>query len=235
MERFRNRRDAGVRLGRSLSAYEHREDVIVLALPRGGVPVGYEVSVALDAPLDVLVVRKVGLPGCEEVAMGAIASGGIQVIDRHVTKQLGLSAAQLRIAVDHETAELERREWMFRGDRPPIAVEGMTAILVDDGLATGSTMLAAITSLRVRSPSQIIVAVPVGVPAVVMAMRTYVDELVCLLVPDPMEAVGAWYDDFSQTTDEEVRALLRARTEVRHGIHPPSDHQYGYASARRAR
>ena len=233
MARFRNRRDAGARLGRTLSAYAGRDDVVVLGLPRGGVPVAYEIAVALDAPLDVLVVRKLGIPGYEEVAMGAIASGGIQVVDRHITKQLGVDASQLRGVVERESHELERREQLFRGDRAPLDVAGLTAIVVDDGLATGSTMLAAITALRVRRPAQIVGAVPVGAPAVVGAMRTHVDDLACLVTPPDMEAIGDWYDDFTQTSDDEVRALIRARSEVTHGVSSPGHHQHGNASARR--
>ena len=234
MERFRNRRDAGARLGRALSAYARHDHTIVLGLPRGGVPVAYEVATALDAALDILVVRKLGIPGYEEIGMGAIASGGIQVVDQHVMRQLGISPAQLRTVVEREACELARREEAFRGSRPPLDVEGRAAIVVDDGLATGSTMVAAITALRLRAPASIAVAVPVGAPAVVMAMRTHVDELVCLVMPDHLEAVGDWYDDFTQTTDDEVRALMRARTEVQHGIHPSSDHPYRHPLARRS-
>lgn len=206
----------------------------MLGLPRGGVPVAYEIALALEAPLDVLVVRKLGIPGYEEVGMGAIATGGIHVVDRQLARQLGVTASQLRGVIERESTELARREQLYRGDRPPLDVAGKTVVVVDDGLATGSTMLAAITALRVRTPASIVVAVPVGAPAVVRSMRTHVDDLHCLLAPDAMEAVGEWYEDFTQTSDEEVRTLLRPFTEVRHGIPSPGHHQHRVAPARRA-
>lgn len=230
MDRFRDRRDAGVRLGRLLSGYAGRGDVVVLGLSRGGVAVAAEVARALDAPLDVLVVRVVGVPGCEEVAMGAIASGGIQVLDRYVTRQLGLTPAQLRQVVDRETRELERLERALRGDRAPLDVAGQTVIVVDDGLATGSTMLAAITALRVRGAARIAIAVPVGAREIARALATHADAMHCLVEPVDLEAVADWYDDFAPLSDEEIRALLRPRTEVPHGVHPPGHHQHGDAA-----
>ena len=237
MEQFRDRRDAGARLGRALSAYAGRRDVIVLGLPRGGVEVAYEIAVSLDLPLDVLVVRKLGIPGYEEIAMGAIASGGIQVVDRHIMKQLGISSAELRVVCDREGRELERREHLLRGDLPPLDVAGQTVIVVDDGLATGSTMLAAITALRIRGPAKIVIAVPVGSRDVVSSLRTHVDDIHCLLAPEDFEAVSHHYDDFTQLTDDGVRGLLdRARPKYRgaHGVHPPSDHRYRDPAPRRS-
>lgn len=208
MDRFRDRRQAGSLLGRTLSSYAGRDDVIVLGLPRGGIPVAYEVALQLDVPLDVLVVRKVGVPGYEELAMGAIASGGIEVIDRHITEQLGISEDLLRAAIARERAELARRERVFRGDRDQLDLAGKTVILIDDGLATGSTMLAAIKAVRTRSPARVVVAVPVASPDTCLALRTHADEVSCLMTPARMRAIGLWYDDFSQTSDAEVRSLL---------------------------
>jgi putative phosphoribosyl transferase len=208
MERFRDRHQAGELLGRVLMPYAGRDDVVVLGLPRGGIPVAYEVARQLDAPLDVLVVRKLGVPGQEELAMGAIASGGIQVLDRYILEQLGISTDAVRSAIARATAELARRERMFRGDREPVDVRGRTVILVDDGLATGSTMAAAIEALRTRDPARSVVAVPVGSPEVCEGFRARVDEVVCLMTPRWMRAVGLWYEDFEQTSDAEVRELL---------------------------
>jgi predicted phosphoribosyltransferase len=218
MERFHDRREAGILLARALSRYAGRGDVTVLGLPRGGVPVAYEVATALDAPLDVLVVRKIGVPGHEELAMGAIASGGIQVMDPRMAEQLGSSPRQVRERVDAERAELERRERAFRGDRERhdlASLAGRTVILVDDGLATGSSMYAAVAAVGTRKPAYIVVAVPVGSPEVCQAFRTHVDDVICLRMPDPMYAVGLWYEDFSQTSDAEVRALLDRAEERR--------------------
>ena len=206
--------------------------MVVLGLPRGGVAVAYEIAVALSAPLDVLVVRKLGIPGYEEVAMGAIASGGIQVVDRHIMKQLGITSAELRGVVERESRELARREEVFRGDKPPLDVTGKTVIVVDDGLATGSTMLAAITALRIRGPEKIVVAVPIGAPAVCNSLRTHVDDMHCLVTPDNLEAVGHWFEDFTQLSDDDVRGLLTYRGT--HGVHPPSDQRHGNPTARRS-
>jgi putative phosphoribosyl transferase len=213
MEKFHDRREAGLLLARALSHYAGRGDVTVLGLPRGGVPVAYEVATALDAPLDVLVVRKIGVPGHEELAMGALASGGIQVMDPRMAEQLGASSRDLRDRIAAERVELERRERAFRGDRAFPELAGRTVILVDDGLATGSSMYAAVAAVGTRKPAQIVVAVPVGSPDVARAFRTHVDEVVCLRMPEPMYAVGLWYEDFSQTPDGEVRALLERRAQ----------------------
>ncbi|MDB4959035.1 MAG: phosphoribosyltransferase [Myxococcales bacterium] len=208
MSLFLDRRDAGERLAEALQPLAGRSDVLVLALPRGGVPVGYEIATRLGLPLDVLVVRKLGVPGHEELAMGAIASGGALVINRDVVGPLGISEAMLQRVIARERAELERRERAFRDDRPPIDVTGKTVLLVDDGLATGSTMLAAVRALRARPIAGIMVAVPVAAPDVCEQFRREVDQIVCLATPEPFYGVGLWYDDFSQTTDEEVRELL---------------------------
>jgi putative phosphoribosyl transferase len=180
----------------------------VLALPRGGVPVAYEVALALDAPLDVLVVRKIGAPGHPELAIGAIASGGARVVNESVVDELGLNDESIARAADAEKEELARRERTYRGDRPPVDVEGRTVILVDDGLATGATMRAAALALRAQNPARVVVAVPVAAEQTCAELRDDVDEVVCALTPEPFLAVGAWYEDFSQTTDEEVRELL---------------------------
>ena len=210
--RFRNRADAGRLLAERLREYAGRGDVIVLALPRGGVPVGFEVARALGAPLDVFLVRKLGVPGHEELALGAIASGGTRVLNRQLIDSLGLPAESIEAIDAKERRELERRERIYREGRPPPDVAGRTVILVDDGLATGSTMLAAVEAIRQDDPAKVVVAVPIADPDVCEALRTVADEVVCLGTPRPLQAVGVWYDDFSQTTDEEVRELLeRAR------------------------
>jgi predicted phosphoribosyltransferase len=205
---FRDRSDAGQQLAQKLTAYAHRPDVLVLALPRGGVPIGFEIAQALEAPLDVFVVRKLGVPGHEELAMGAIASGGIRVINDGVVRSLRIPNAKIDEAAAREQRELERRERAYRGDRPPPTVRGRTVILVDDGLATGSTMRAAVQALRQQAPRRIVVAVPVAAPDTCEEFRAKVDEVVCAATPEPFLAVGAWYDDFSQTSDEEVHELL---------------------------
>ena len=210
--RFRDRRDAGRRLAASLTKYANRPDVVVLALPRGGVPVGYEVATALGAPLEVFVVRKLGLPGHDEFAMGAIASGGVTVLDQDLLRIARVREADLRRVIAAEEKELARRERQYRGDRPFPDLRGKTVILVDDGLATGSTMRAAVEALRQEGPARIVVAVPVSSPEICEAFRDLADEVVCAETPEPFRAVGLWYGDFSQTTDEEVHELLdRAR------------------------
>jgi predicted phosphoribosyltransferase len=206
--RFKDRFDAGRRLAAELQRYAGRPDVIVLALPRGGVPVGYEVARALGAPLDLFLVRKLGVPGHEELAMGAIASGGVRVFNPDVLSVLDVPPDLMDEAVRRETAELGRRERAYRDDQPPPDVRGKTVILVDDGLATGSTMLAAARALRRLGPARIVVAVPTASPETCEQFRSVVDEVVCAVTPDPFHAVGLWYEDFSQTTDEEVRELL---------------------------
>ena len=205
---FRNRREAGIALAGLLQGYARRNDVVVLALPRGGVPVAYEVATALQIPLDVFSVRKLGVPGHPELAMGAIASGGVQVLNEEVLVWYQPSADTVDAVARVEMRELERRERLYREGRPLVLVEGRTAILVDDGLATGSTMRAAVQAVRQLRAGQVVVAAPVGAPDTCEAMRRIADEVVCVLMPHSFSAVGAWYVDFSETTDEEVRRLL---------------------------
>ena len=213
---FRDRHDAGRRLATELRAYGNRRDVLVLALPRGGVPVGFEVAMALKVPLDVFVVRKLGMPWREELAIGAIASGGVRVLDRDLIESAGVSEADVERVTAAEQLELTRRERHYRGDRPFPDLHEKTVILVDDGLATGSTMRAGVQALRQEGPARIVVAVPDSSPDVCTAFRSIADDIICAETPDPFQAVGMWYDDFSQTTDEEVHALLdRARAATR--------------------
>ncbi len=214
---FRDRRHAGRVLAQVLAGYANRSDVFVLALPRGGVPVAYEVADVLHAPLDVLVVRKLGVPGHEEYAMGALASGGMRVLNDEVVQRLGISDAAVDAVTRHEQRELERRERLYRGGRPLPDMRGRTVILVDDGLATGSTMLAAVRALRAQQPARIVVAVPTAAAETCVQLRSEADEVVCATTPEPFGAVGMWYDDFSQTSDEEVRELLaRAEKDATH-------------------
>lgn len=209
---FHDRRDAGRRLARDLAAYAGRHDVLVLALPRGGVPVAFEVAEALQAPLDVFIVRKLGVPGQEEYAMGAIASGGVRVLNGDVVGMLDIDAATLEAVTRQEQAELERRERLYRAAAAPPEVAGRTLIVVDDGLATGSTMRAAVRALRALQPARIVVAVPTAAAETCAQLRGEADAVVCSRTPEPFRAVGRWYEDFSQTDDEEVRELLaRAR------------------------
>ena len=210
---FRDRRAAGRLLAAKLARYAERPDVVVLALPRGGVPVAYEVARALGAPLDVFVVRKLGLPGHEEVAMGAVATGGVRVLNEQITRALAIPEHVIDAITAREQEELARRERVYRGDRPPLDVRGRTVILVDDGLATGATMQAAVQALRQQQPARIVVAVPTAAPETCEALRAKVDDVVCAVTPDPFYAVGLWYDDFSQTTDDEVRELLARSAE----------------------
>ncbi len=206
--RFRDRHDAGRQLAAALGEYAGRDDVIVLALPRGGVPVGVEVARALGATLDVFLVRKLGVPGHEELAMGAVATGGVRVLNEDLVRRLGLSAEEMHEVVAREEEELARRETVYRGDRPRLDVRFKTVILVDDGLATGATMRAAVEALRRERPAKLVVAVPTAAAESCEDLRPEVDELVCLSTPQPFYAVGLWYDDFTPTTDEEVRASL---------------------------
>jgi predicted phosphoribosyltransferase len=206
--RFHNRSEAGRLLADRLAAFRGRSDVLVLALPRGGIPVAAEVAQALDAPLDIFLVRKLGLPGQEELAMGAIASGGIRVINDEVVQSLDVPDEVIDAAVADAQRELERRERLYRDCRPAADVRGRIVILVDDGLATGSTMRAAIAALRRRGPDMITVAVPVGAVSTCEELRALADGIVCLMAPDPLYAVGVWYEDFTQVTDEDVRRIL---------------------------
>jgi len=205
---FRDRPEAGQRLAAQLSAYAGQADVLVIGLPRGGVPVAYEVARALHAPLDVLVVRKLGLPGHEELAMGAIAAGGVQMLNEAVVDELGIPDHIIDAVAAREQPELARRERAYRADRPPIDVRGKTVILVDDGLATGMTMRAAIAAVRQQEPAQLVVAVPVMAWESCDTFRALADVLVWMIAPEPFVAVGLWYEDFAPTTDAEVCDLL---------------------------
>jgi erythromycin esterase-like protein/predicted phosphoribosyltransferase len=243
---FRDRREAGRKLAANLTAHGNKPDVLVLALPRGGVPVAYEVAHALNAPLDVFVVRKLGVPGHEEFAMGAVATGGIRVLNQQLVQRLGLPDYVIEDVTEREQEELTRRERAYRGGLPPPDVRDKTVILVDDGLATGATMQVAIEALRQQNPARIVVAVPVASREACEQMRKLANEVVCAVTPEPFHAVGLWYDDFSQTTDEEVRELLTRRRQpqeqkttpaatddeiieaVRHGMHVLSGAQQDY-------
>jgi predicted phosphoribosyltransferase len=205
---FMNRRDAGRKLAAKLTGYSGRPDVIVLALPRGGVPVAFEVARMLGAPLDIFLVRKLGVPGQEELAMGAIASGGVQVLNEEVTQGLGIPRRVIDKVAQREQQELKRREQVYRGGLPPPVLYGKTVILVDDGLATGSTMAAAVHGVRAQGAQQVIVAVPTAAPETCAAFEPFVNAVVCAETPQPFHGVGIWYADFSQTSDEEVRDLL---------------------------
>jgi putative phosphoribosyl transferase len=211
---FQDRRDAGRQLAVPLHDYAGRSDLIVLALPRGGVPVAYEVAKALGAPLDVFLVRKIGVPGHEELAMGAIASGGVRVVNEDVVRELGIPKSLFDAVAADELLELERRERAYRDDRPPPEVRGKSVILVDDGLATGSSMRAAVAALRRLGPAKIVVAVPVAAPEVCTEFQDVADDVVCAQTPPSFRAVGLWYDDFSQTSDEQVRELLAQQNET---------------------
>ena len=210
---FQDRVDAGQRLARRLMAdYGNRSDVVVLALPRGGVPVAFEVARQLHAPLDVFLVRKLGVPGHEELAMGAIATGDVRMINPGVVRTLGISEETLEAVAAQEQRELARRERTYRGDHPALDVRGRIAILIDDGLATGASMRAAVTAVHLQDPAKVVVAVPVAAPDTCKSLEPEVDEIICLETPTPFFGVGAWYRDFSQLTDDQVRALLeRAR------------------------
>jgi predicted phosphoribosyltransferase len=207
--RFENRADAGRQLASMLAGYAALPDAIVLALPRGGVPVGYEVAVGLGLPLDIFLVRKLGVPGHEELAMGAIASGGVRVLNDDVVGPLNISPSTIERVAASEQQELERREAAYRDGRPSPNLRGTTVILVDDGLATGSTMLVAIRSINLQQPARIVAAVPTAAPSVCAEIGREADEIVCAITPEPFYAVGLWYDDFSETTDEDVRHLLQ--------------------------
>jgi predicted phosphoribosyltransferase len=208
LQRFRNRTDAGRQLAEKLAAYANRPDVLVLALPRGGVPVAFESARAFGAPLDVFLVRKLGVPGYEELAMGAVATGGVRVLNDEIVRGLGISEHEIDAVVARELRELSRRDRLYRGDRPPSDVAGRTVILVDDGLATGATMRAAVQALRQQQPGRIVAAVPTASPDTCQVLKAEADDVICAMTPEPFFAVGHWYEDFTQTTDDEVRELL---------------------------
>jgi putative phosphoribosyl transferase len=224
-QRFSNRRQAGAALAHRLLSYAHRQDVIVLALPRGGVPVGYEIAEALAAPLDVLVVRKLGVPGRQEFAMGAIASGGLCVLNTEAIRMLSIPMAAVEQVRQREAIEIARREALYRDGRAKPELHGNTVILVDDGLATGSTMQVAVQAVRAAQAAHVVVAVPVAAPETCGKLAADADEVVCLSTPDPFYAVGLWYDDFDQTSDDEVIFLLDAAAREHAGASPPADQQ----------
>ena len=210
MFRFKNRMQAGQYLADKLMEYANAADTIVLGLPRGGVIVAHEIALKLGLPLDIFVVRKLGVPGYSELAMGAIASGGVRIMNEEVMSQVRIPDSAVEAVTRREEQELKRREAAYRGNRPPLNVEGLTVILVDDGLATGSTMRAAVMSLKRQKPKRIVIAVPTASPEVCDEFRAEVDDILCGMTPMPFHAVGIWYEDFSQTTDEEVRQLIKA-------------------------
>ena len=216
MTRFKDRAEAGRVLAGALGHLAGRDDVVVLALPRGGVPVAHEVARALGAPLDVFLARKLGVPGHRELAMGAVASGGVRVLHQAVIDALAIAPEVIEEVAAREGAELARREQAYRSGRPPLELAGRTVVVVDDGLATGATMRAAVTALRAQLAGRILVAVPVGPPETCQEMAREADEVVCVRTPRSFHAVGQWYDDFAQTTDDEIRALL-ALEEDDHG------------------
>jgi putative phosphoribosyl transferase len=210
MRPFANRVDGGRQLARALAAWHGRSDLLVLGLPRGGVPVAAEVARVLDSPLDVFLVRKIGVPGHEELAMGAIAEGGVEVLNHRLIAELGIAAVLINQVAARERVELERRQHAYRGNRMSPDVTARTVIVVDDGLATGATMEAAVLALRKLGPTAIIAAAPVGARETCARLRTHADQVVCAEMPDDFGAVGEWYRDFDQTTDEEVRRLIAA-------------------------
>ena len=211
--RFRDRYHAGEVLAEKLRGYRGRTDTVVLGLARGGVPVAHRIAEALGAPLDVFVVRKLGVPGHRDLAMGAIASGGLLVINPDVVQELGITRAVIEAVSASETQELQRREHDYRADRQPIALRGKSVILVDDGLATGASMRAAVAAVKAFDPARVVVAVPVAASEVCRRLEAEVDEVVCAVTPPDFAAVGFWYEDFSQTTDDEVRDLLHLHTQ----------------------
>ncbi len=226
---FQNRQEGGRRLAATLARYAGRPDVLVLALPRGGVPVAFEIARSLHAPLDVLLVRKLGVPGHTELAMGAIGSGGIRILNEEVIRLLRIPPETINAVAQQEARELERRNDLYRHGMPPVDVGGRTVILIDDGLATGSTMRAAVATLKVHHPARLVIAVPVAAADTCLALRGEVDEVVCLEMPEPFYAVGAWYDDFSQTTDDEIQQLLELAREA------DSEHQPARAGGEESR
>jgi putative phosphoribosyl transferase len=211
--RFQDRREGGRHLAQELRRYARRSDVVVLALPRGGVPVGYEIALRLGLPLDVFLVRKLGVPGHEEYAMGAMASGGVIFLNEDVIRQLRISEEEIQSVIDRESHELDRREEAYNSRQPRLDVKDCAVILVDDGLATGSTMKAAVQAVREKQPKEVVVAVPVAPSSTARAFQNVADEFVCVMQPENFSAVGEWYVDFDQTTDEEVRDLLQKAAE----------------------
>jgi predicted phosphoribosyltransferase len=220
MALFENRLDAGKKLAAQLTQYAGQKDVIVLALPRGGVPVAYEVARAIDAPMDVFLVRKLGVPGQEELAFGAIASGGIEVVNPEIVHAVHLSESTIRSVISREREELRRREQEYRDNRPEPELTGKTVILIDDGLATGASMYAAVVAVKQKRPRKVVVAIPVASPESCSALSRFIDQIVCAYTPEPFYGVGQWYEDFSQTSDEEVRQLLEL---VNQHIHQSSE------------
>lgn len=212
--RYRDRTEAGRLLAEQLQAYASRPEVLVLALPRGGVPVAFEVARTLNAPLDICLVRKLGVPGYKELAMGAIAPGGVMVLNEDVVRELRISKENIERVAAEELQELERRNRAYRGNRPVPDIQNRTVILVDDGIATGSTVRAAIATLRQQHPERVVVAVPVAPLSTYSQLRAEADEIVCLRALEPFRAISLWYDDFSQTTDDEVRSLLAKQSFV---------------------
>lgn len=223
---LRDRIEAGQALASALSFWRQQSDVIVLALPRGGVPVGEEIARALGVRLDLMLVRKLGVPGNRELAMGAIASGGVQVLNDHVLRYLDIAPEDIASAARHETAELQRRDQLYRGSRPVSLLRGQHVILVDDGLATGATMRAAIQAVRQQIPAEIIVAIPVGAPDSVAQVAKLVDQIVCPFTPEPFSSIGQWYMDFDQVSDQEVQELLQQawEREAAAGHHQEDNH-----------
>lgn len=208
MAKFRDRIDAGQALAKKLTQYANRDDVIILALPRGGVPVAYEVAKVLNAPLDVMLVRKLGVPYQPELAMGAIASGGVRVLNEQVVRSLGINDDDIEKVAATEAQELERRERAYRGDRPPLQIKDMTVIVIDDGIATGATMRAAVSALQQQHPARLVVAAPTSAQDTYNRLLGEADEVICIATPEPYIAVGLWYEHFDQTSDDEVRDLL---------------------------
>lgn len=227
MKRFKNRLHAGKLLAKQLDIYAHRSDVVVLGLPRGGVPVAYAVAEALRVPFDIILVRKLGVPGHEEFAMGAIASNGQRVINPDALRMLPIPDEVIEAVAQREWREIERREKLYRGERAALPLQNRTVLLIDDGLATGSTMLAAVQAVRGAHPARVVVAVPVAASDTCEKLRAEVDDMVCLLTPENFRAVGSWYDDFTQTTDDEVIDLLQRANQPQHDASQASDEQKG--------
>jgi putative phosphoribosyl transferase len=215
---FQNRIEAGRALARYLERYKDRPDVLVLALPRGGVPVAYEVARGLNAPLDIFTVRKLGVPGHQELGMGAIATGGVRILHKGIIRELGIPQEIIDRVAQNESQELERRELMYRGDRPAPEIQNRVVIIVDDGLATGSTMKAAVRALRAQNPARLIVAVPTAPRETCQELKEAADEVICAVMPEPFFAVGGSYADFNQVTDDEVRDYLQRAGRISSGV-----------------